>query len=69
MGRPLSQGEGFILRDIHDLNRIVRRVMADPKRSPVERAKLIAHLKGAMSILLNSERAPDVLVSGKVSAG
>lgn len=49
------------MQDIVALNRMLRRVMSDPKRYPKERESLIAHLKGATTILLNGARAEDVL--------
>ena len=61
MTRPLSQGPDIIMQDITALNRMIRRVMKDPKRYPHQREPLIAHLKGAMTILLNGERAEEVL--------
>lgn len=61
MGRPLSQGPDIIMQDVTALNRMLRRVMKDPKRYPHERESLIAHLKGATTILLNGARAEDVL--------
>jgi len=61
MARPLAQGADIIMQDIVALNRMLRRVMNDPKRYPNERESLIAHLKGATTILLNGARAEDVL--------
>jgi hypothetical protein len=63
MGRPLSQGPDIIMQDVTVLNRIIRRVMKDPKRYPHQREPLIAHLKGATTILLNGERAEDLLTN------
>jgi len=51
------------MQDVTVLNRIIRRVMKDPKRYPHQREPLVAHLKGAMTILLNGKRAEDVLTS------
>lgn len=61
MSRPLSMGADITMQDITALNRMLRRVMKDPKRYPHQREPLVAHLKGAITILLNGDRAEDVL--------
>lgn len=54
--RPPAQGPDAIQGDLVHLNRILRRVQCDPKRSKPLKEKLEAHLKSVITILLNSER-------------
>jgi hypothetical protein len=61
MSRPLSQGPDIIMQDIQLLNRMLRRVLSDPKRYPHERVALVAHFKGAIAILMHGMRASEVL--------
>lgn len=57
MAQPLKQGEDAIQQDIMHLERIIRRVLKDPKRPKPSRDRLIKHLKGAVTELHNGERA------------
>ncbi len=61
MARPLSQGPDIIMQDLQLLNRMLRRVLNDPKRYPHERAALVNHFKGAIAILMHGMRASEVL--------
>jgi hypothetical protein len=49
------------MQDIQLLNRMLRRVLSDPKRYPHERVALVAHFKGAIAILMHGMRASEVL--------
>lgn len=59
MARPSSQGPQAIAQDVMDLTRILRRIERDTKRPKADKDKLIAHLKGALSVLLVGERTGD----------
>lgn len=54
--RPVEHGQAVIDRDIANLNRILRRVHSDPKRSEKDRKALEIHIKGALNLLLNGKR-------------
>ena len=56
MARPPSQGKAAVASDVQDLTRILRRVENDVNRPAGEKAELVAHLKGALTILLVGER-------------
>lgn len=61
MGRPFQHGPAIVAADIQSLGRMLRRIESDRKRYPTDREALITHIKGAMTILLNADRSPDLL--------
>ena len=56
MARPLKQGEAAISHDVDALNRVVRRVLADSKRSQKEKDEIVGHLNQALILLMTGKR-------------
>jgi hypothetical protein len=55
--RPPTQGPEAVQSDIIHLNRVLRRIQCDTKRSKPLKEKLEEHLKNVISILLLEDRA------------
>ena len=54
--RPPVQGPEAVQADIIHLNRVLRRVQCDSKRSKPLKEKLEGHLKSVITLLLNGDR-------------
>jgi hypothetical protein len=57
MSQPLKQGEEAIQQDIMHLERIIRRVLKDPKRPAQSRDRILKNLRAVVTELHNGHRA------------